>query len=91
MITQCELVNKTVVSTITLRVLFLLCTVSGKSSEVQKSLCVLSSLHPEKDYSSLCDKQLIGRLLFRQFCDTKGDLKRRIEFLDAVVSDLSPR
>ncbi|XP_069450984.1 G protein-coupled receptor kinase 4 isoform X10 [Ovis canadensis] len=40
----------------------------------------------EKDYSSLCDKQPIGRLLFRQFCDTKGDLKRRIEFLDAVGS-----
>lgn len=39
----------------------------------------------EKDYSSLCDKQPIGRLLFRQFCDTKGDLKRRIEFLDAVA------
>uniref|UniRef100_A0A452FKS4 G protein-coupled receptor kinase n=1 Tax=Capra hircus TaxID=9925 RepID=A0A452FKS4_CAPHI len=51
-------------------------------------LCVLSSLHPEKDYSSLCDKQPIGRLLFRQFCDTKGDLKRRIEFLDAVVTPL---
>uniref|UniRef100_A0A452FKW6 G protein-coupled receptor kinase n=1 Tax=Capra hircus TaxID=9925 RepID=A0A452FKW6_CAPHI len=42
----------------------------------------------EKDYSSLCDKQPIGRLLFRQFCDTKGDLKRRIEFLDAVVTPL---
>ncbi|XP_045022193.1 G protein-coupled receptor kinase 4 isoform X8 [Bubalus bubalis] len=39
----------------------------------------------ESDYSSLCDKQPIGRLLFRQFCDTKGDLKRRIEFLDAVA------
>ncbi|XP_019567077.2 G protein-coupled receptor kinase 4 isoform X6 [Rhinolophus sinicus] len=39
----------------------------------------------ERDYSSLCDKQPIGRLLFRQFCDTKHDLKRRIEFLDAVA------
>ncbi|XP_035570056.1 G protein-coupled receptor kinase 4 isoform X7 [Canis lupus baileyi] len=38
----------------------------------------------EKDYSSLCDKQPIGRLLFRQFCDTKYDLKGCIEFLDAV-------
>nr|KAF6500262.1 G protein-coupled receptor kinase 4 [Molossus molossus] len=38
----------------------------------------------EKDYSSLCDKQPIGRLLFRQFCDTRQDLKRCIEFLDAV-------
>ncbi|XP_019513523.1 PREDICTED: G protein-coupled receptor kinase 4 isoform X7 [Hipposideros armiger] len=39
----------------------------------------------EKDYSSLCDKQPIGRLLFRQFCDTKDDLKRCIEFLDAAA------
>ncbi|XP_032348905.1 G protein-coupled receptor kinase 4 isoform X8 [Camelus ferus] len=39
----------------------------------------------EKEYSSLCDKQPIGRLLFRQFCDTKCDLKSCIEFLDAVV------
>ncbi|XP_054437867.1 G protein-coupled receptor kinase 4 [Pteronotus mesoamericanus] len=39
----------------------------------------------EKDYSSLCDKQPIGRLLFRQFCGTREDLKRCIEFLDAVA------
>ncbi|XP_023363480.1 G protein-coupled receptor kinase 4 isoform X2 [Otolemur garnettii] len=39
----------------------------------------------EKDYCSLCDKQPIGRLLFRQFCDTKPKLKRCIEFLDAVA------
>ncbi|XP_034528086.1 G protein-coupled receptor kinase 4 isoform X2 [Ailuropoda melanoleuca] len=39
----------------------------------------------EKDYSSLCDKQPIGRLLFREFCDTQHDLKGRIEFLDAVA------
>ncbi|XP_057561312.1 G protein-coupled receptor kinase 4 isoform X1 [Hippopotamus amphibius kiboko] len=39
----------------------------------------------EKDYRSLCDKQPIGRLLFRQFCDTKDNLKRCIEFLDAVA------
>ncbi|XP_054942229.1 G protein-coupled receptor kinase 4 isoform X3 [Physeter macrocephalus] len=39
----------------------------------------------EKEYSSLCDKQPIGRLLFRQFCNTKHDLKRCIEFLDAVA------
>lgn len=39
----------------------------------------------EKDFSSLCDKQPIGRLLFRQFCDTKPDLKRCVEFLDAVA------
>ncbi|XP_060221453.1 G protein-coupled receptor kinase 4 isoform X7 [Meriones unguiculatus] len=39
----------------------------------------------EKDFISLCDKQPMGRLLFRQFCDTKPDLKRCIEFLDAVA------
>nr|KAF6280157.1 G protein-coupled receptor kinase 4 [Pipistrellus kuhlii] len=39
----------------------------------------------EEDYSSLCDKQPIGRLLFRQFCDTRDNLKRCIEFLDAVA------
>ncbi|XP_016051295.1 PREDICTED: G protein-coupled receptor kinase 4 isoform X2 [Miniopterus natalensis] len=39
----------------------------------------------EMDYRSLCDKQPIGRLLFRQFCDTKHHLKRCIEFLDAVA------
>ncbi|XP_040822042.1 G protein-coupled receptor kinase 4 [Ochotona curzoniae] len=39
----------------------------------------------EKDYDSLCDKQPIGRLLFRQFCATKPDLRTRIEFLNAVA------
>ncbi|KAJ7403337.1 hypothetical protein BTVI_77632 [Pitangus sulphuratus] len=39
----------------------------------------------ERDYSQLCDKQPIGRLLFRQFCDSRPDLKRCIEFLDAVA------
>lgn len=39
----------------------------------------------EKDYKSLCHKQPIGRLLFRQFCDTQDTLKRCIEFLDAVA------
>uniref|UniRef100_A0A669PJV2 G protein-coupled receptor kinase n=1 Tax=Phasianus colchicus TaxID=9054 RepID=A0A669PJV2_PHACC len=41
----------------------------------------------EKDYNQLCDKQPIGRLLFRQFCDSRPELKRCIEFLDAVVSN----
>ncbi|XP_063459565.1 G protein-coupled receptor kinase 4 isoform X1 [Pan paniscus] len=46
---------------------------------------LLLKARQEKDYSSLCDKQPIGRLLFRQFCDTKPTLKRHIEFLDAVA------
>lgn len=39
----------------------------------------------EKDYNSLCEKQPIGRLLFRQYCETRPELKRCIEFLDAVA------
>ncbi|XP_076794445.1 G protein-coupled receptor kinase 4 isoform X2 [Arvicanthis niloticus] len=49
------------------------------------SMCAELRSSIEKDFSSLCDKQPIGRLLFRQFCDTKPDLKRCIEFLDAVI------
>uniref|UniRef100_A0A672G5Q9 G protein-coupled receptor kinase n=1 Tax=Salarias fasciatus TaxID=181472 RepID=A0A672G5Q9_SALFA len=39
----------------------------------------------ERDYTSLCEKQPIGRLLFRQYCDTRPELKRCIDFMDAVV------
>ncbi|TNN49916.1 G protein-coupled receptor kinase 4 [Liparis tanakae] len=39
----------------------------------------------ERDYTSLCEKQPIGRLLFRQYCDTRPELKRCIEFMDTVV------
>ncbi|GCC36372.1 G protein-coupled receptor kinase 6-like [Chiloscyllium punctatum] len=39
----------------------------------------------ERDYYNLCDKQPIGRTLFRQFCETRVELKRCIEFLDAVA------
>lgn len=51
---------------------------------------VVCDLHPfgvcaEKDYSSLCERQPIGRLLFRQFCDTRPELRRCVKFLDAVV------
>lgn len=42
-------------------------------------------VHIERDYTSLCEKQPIGRLLFRQYCDTRPELKRCIEFMDAVV------
>ncbi|XP_031196944.1 G protein-coupled receptor kinase 4 isoform X2 [Mastomys coucha] len=49
------------------------------------SMCTELRCSIEKDFSSLCDKQPIGRLLFRKFCDTKPDLKRCIEFLDAVA------
>ncbi|KAA8594548.1 hypothetical protein FQN60_011683, partial [Etheostoma spectabile] len=39
----------------------------------------------ERDYTSLCEKQPIGRLLFRQYCDTRPELKRCIEFMDTVA------
>lgn len=43
-------------------------------------------LSPDRDYCSLCDKQPIGRLLFRQFCETRPGLECYIQFLDLVVS-----
>ncbi|XP_037544135.1 protein KIBRA [Nematolebias whitei] len=39
----------------------------------------------QRDYSSLCERQPIGRLLFRQFCETRPELKRCVRFLDAVA------
>uniref|UniRef100_A0A8D3D4Q6 G protein-coupled receptor kinase n=1 Tax=Scophthalmus maximus TaxID=52904 RepID=A0A8D3D4Q6_SCOMX len=46
----------------------------------------------ERDYTSLCEKQPIGRLLFRQYCDTRPELKRCIDFMDTVeVHDLKAK
>ncbi|XP_051883174.1 G protein-coupled receptor kinase 5-like isoform X1 [Pristis pectinata] len=39
----------------------------------------------ERNYSSLCEKQPIGRLLFRQFCEARPDLQHYINFLDLVA------
>uniref|UniRef100_A0A8D0G9G4 G protein-coupled receptor kinase n=1 Tax=Sphenodon punctatus TaxID=8508 RepID=A0A8D0G9G4_SPHPU len=39
----------------------------------------------EREYHSLCDKQPIGRLLFRQFCETRPELECCIRFLDSVA------
>ncbi|KAI6073561.1 G protein-coupled receptor kinase 5-like protein [Aix galericulata] len=45
----------------------------------------------EPDYGSLCEKQPIGRLLFRQFCETRPELLRCIRFLDAAADyELAP-
>ncbi|XP_078421797.1 G protein-coupled receptor kinase 5 isoform X5 [Cetorhinus maximus] len=44
----------------------------------------------ERDYFSLCNKQPIGRELFRQFCQMNPDLKRCIKFLDCVSSEYMP-
>ncbi|XP_066449458.1 G protein-coupled receptor kinase 5-like [Eleutherodactylus coqui] len=38
----------------------------------------------DRDYTSICEKQPIGRLLFRQFCETRRHLWKIILFLDAV-------
>ncbi|KAJ8400094.1 hypothetical protein AAFF_G00401330 [Aldrovandia affinis] len=38
----------------------------------------------ERDYYSLCQKQPIGRELFRLFCETRPDLLRCIHLLDAM-------
>lgn len=39
----------------------------------------------EKDYVSICEKQPIGRLLFRLYCETRPKLQRCIQLLDAMV------
>lgn len=44
----------------------------------------------ERDYHSLCERQPIGRLLFREFCATRPELMRCIAFLDGVVSEAQP-
>ncbi|XP_049447327.1 G protein-coupled receptor kinase 6 [Epinephelus fuscoguttatus] len=49
------------------------------------SLCEELRQTIEKDYSSLCERQPIGRLLFRQFCETRPELRRCVKFLDAVA------
>ncbi|XP_028668755.1 G protein-coupled receptor kinase 6 [Erpetoichthys calabaricus] len=49
------------------------------------SLCEELRQSIEKDYNSLCEKQPIGRLLFRQFCDTRPELARCVKFLDTVA------
>ncbi|KAJ7993955.1 hypothetical protein DPEC_G00260040 [Dallia pectoralis] len=38
----------------------------------------------ERDYMSLCEKQPIGRLLFRLYCETRPELLRCIHLLDAM-------
>uniref|UniRef100_A0A8C7IUP0 G protein-coupled receptor kinase n=1 Tax=Oncorhynchus kisutch TaxID=8019 RepID=A0A8C7IUP0_ONCKI len=49
------------------------------------SLCEELRCTIDRDYTSLCERQPIGRLLFRQYCDTRPELKRCIEFMDSVA------
>uniref|UniRef100_A0A8V0XF52 G protein-coupled receptor kinase n=1 Tax=Gallus gallus TaxID=9031 RepID=A0A8V0XF52_CHICK len=44
----------------------------------------------ERDYCSICEKQPIGRLLFRQFCETRPELECCIRFLDSVSPTYVP-
>uniref|UniRef100_A0A7N6BV83 G protein-coupled receptor kinase n=1 Tax=Anabas testudineus TaxID=64144 RepID=A0A7N6BV83_ANATE len=39
----------------------------------------------ERDYFSICERQPIGRLLFRLYCETRPKLQRCIQLLDAMV------
>ncbi|XP_043912014.1 G protein-coupled receptor kinase 5 [Protopterus annectens] len=39
----------------------------------------------DREYHNICDKQPIGRFLFRQFCETRPDLACCIRFLDSVA------
>uniref|UniRef100_A0A671MJ82 G protein-coupled receptor kinase n=1 Tax=Sinocyclocheilus anshuiensis TaxID=1608454 RepID=A0A671MJ82_9TELE len=48
------------------------------------SQCTELSKTIERDYFSLCDKQPIGRLLFRLYCETRPELQRSIQLLDAM-------
>ncbi|CDQ71059.1 unnamed protein product [Oncorhynchus mykiss] len=55
------------------------------------SLCEELRETTEKDYISLCERQPIGRTLFRQFCETRAELRRCVKFLDAVAEyEVSP-
>uniref|UniRef100_A0A3Q3LAE8 G protein-coupled receptor kinase n=1 Tax=Mastacembelus armatus TaxID=205130 RepID=A0A3Q3LAE8_9TELE len=56
-----------------------------------KSVCNLFFLFAERDYVSICEKQPIGRLLFRLYCETKPKLQRCIQLLDAMVHAHSPQ
>ncbi|XP_035194805.1 G protein-coupled receptor kinase 6 isoform X1 [Oxyura jamaicensis] len=49
------------------------------------SLCEDLRQALERDYHSLCERQPIGRTLFRQFCETRPELSRCVRFLDAVA------
>ncbi|KAI2661398.1 G protein-coupled receptor kinase 6 [Labeo rohita] len=55
------------------------------------SQCTELSKTIERDYFSLCDKQPIGRLLFRLYCETRPELQRCIQLLDAMTpNSLNP-
>lgn len=60
------------------------CPICVFKSGVLNCLCA-SVISAERDYASICEKQPIGRLLFRLYCETKWKLHRCIQLLDAMV------
>uniref|UniRef100_A0A8B9H2H2 G protein-coupled receptor kinase n=1 Tax=Astyanax mexicanus TaxID=7994 RepID=A0A8B9H2H2_ASTMX len=48
------------------------------------AICQCPKISENRDYSSLCEKQPIGRLLFRLYCETRPELLRCIHLLDAM-------
>uniref|UniRef100_A0A673C6L4 G protein-coupled receptor kinase n=1 Tax=Sphaeramia orbicularis TaxID=375764 RepID=A0A673C6L4_9TELE len=48
------------------------------------SQCTELGNNIERDYVSICEKQPIGRLLFRLYCETRPKLQRCIQLLDAM-------
>ncbi|XP_058891691.1 G protein-coupled receptor kinase 5-like isoform X3 [Acipenser ruthenus] len=62
---------------------------SKKWKEILKfphiNLCEEQRRTIERDYYSTCEKQPIGRLLFRQFCETRPEFDCCITFKDAVI------
>ncbi|KAJ7421315.1 G protein-coupled receptor kinase 5 [Willisornis vidua] len=62
--------------------------VNASSLEVSEQPGLEEGVHvhgKERDYCSICEKQPIGRLLFRQFCETRPELECCIRFLDSVA------
>ncbi|XP_029366610.1 G protein-coupled receptor kinase 5 [Echeneis naucrates] len=48
------------------------------------SQCTELGNSTDRDYVSICEKQPIGRLLFRLYCETRPKLQRCIQLLDAM-------
>jgi len=48
--------------------------------------CRYFSVDVALSFKYVVEQQPIGRELFQQFCDTKPQLKKATDFLDAVVS-----
>jgi len=64
-----------------------ICILSGASDiECKLMVCCYSFVGVALSFKYVVEQQPIGRELFRQFCDTRPQLKKAADFLDAVVS-----